>query len=208
MEQRQKEAIATVIEFFDRAEVLVKEIERLDGNLSIPSINQLRYVGYHLARALCRDDSGSTDAEIEKARNHCQRAIYDAHEIGIIYQLETVKAFSKAHSEHSSLVIEVVPTYPDDLAAAEEAAAFINDIQHSHRDDREAYYRESEPHYNTLKKIGARLRHADPLVRTKAEEQHAEDLRRAANERRETRRFVTTVLLAAFGLVVTIALTI
>jgi hypothetical protein len=194
MQQEHKEKIAVVVDLFDLAERRVKEIERLDGNLSIPSINQLRYVGYHLARALCRDSDADISIEIHKSDNHCRRAIYDAHEIGIIFLLESIKKFAERHRDHASAVMAVIPSYADDLAAADEAAEFIDDIQKNHRDDREAYYEQSEPHYKTLRKIGARLNKADPLVSQRTEEKRRQSIR-------ETRRFLAVIALSFAGLV-------
>ncbi len=53
LDESDKESLQEVIDLFDQAESKVKELERLCGELSIPSINQLRYVGYHLTKALC-----------------------------------------------------------------------------------------------------------------------------------------------------------
>lgn len=55
MRADQKKQIQEIISLFRHAERLVKRIEELEGALSIPSINELRYVGYHLCCALVGD---------------------------------------------------------------------------------------------------------------------------------------------------------
>lgn len=194
MNEEQKEKLREIVGLFDRAEQRVKEVERLDGSLSIPSINQLRYVGYHLARALCEEaDEVSFTSELSKAENHCRRAIYDAHEVGVIHLLESIKAFKLRHASNSSSVIEVVPTYAEDLAAATKAANFIDEVKANHPDDRDAYYAEAEPHYSRLLGIEQTLSAGEPLIVTSAENKLKED-------KRQTRRFIATVLLSLLGL--------
>jgi hypothetical protein len=99
MSPEQKNTIKEIVQLFDEAESRVKEVELLAHELSIPSVNQLRYVGYHLARSLNEEDNSTEfDLQIGKAKGHCQRAIYDAHEAGIIFMLERVKQFREVYS--------------------------------------------------------------------------------------------------------------
>jgi hypothetical protein len=88
MSPEQRDTIKEIIDLFDKAEDKVKEVEQLAQELSVPSINELRYVGYHLARSFCEDNPQEINTQISKAQGHCKRAIYDAHEIGIIFMLE------------------------------------------------------------------------------------------------------------------------
>jgi len=140
MLEEQKATIKEVVKLFDQAEDKVKEVEQLDGNISIPSINELRYAGYHLARLFCEEEIEAMDKQINKAKSHCQRAIYDAHEIGIIYMLEQIKAFKEQYHHFPSFIIDVIPNYTENLYAAQEAADFIAKIKESHRENRSEYY--------------------------------------------------------------------
>ena len=195
MEDQQKEEIAEIVNLFDRAEDLVKEVEKSNGELSIPSINELRYVGYHLARALSTDPSSDVDAEISKAKNHCKRAIYDAYEVGIIFFLENLRQFSERHVENSDHVLAVIPTYVEDLAAVQKASDFIGDIKKNYRNDRDQYYVEAQPHYQVLREISGKFLAAEPLV----QRAHRKAIKR---DRRQTRRFITTTLLSILGIAV------
>ena len=55
-----KDAIKQVVDLFDAAEDKIKEVEQLSEDLPIPSINELRYAGYHLARAYIADPAQNT----------------------------------------------------------------------------------------------------------------------------------------------------
>lgn len=196
MTPAQLDAIKSIIDLFDTAENKVKEVEQFAQELSIPSINELRYVGYHLARALCEESEQELNCQIEKAKAHCKRAIYDAHEIGIIYMLERVKLFKEGYMSHSSAVLEVVPTYTDELSKSNKASRFIAEIKESHRDDRDEYYEDCVPHYDSLRDIVDKLTVAEPLINIKI-------IEKAESDRKGTRRFIATVLLSLLGLSVT-----
>lgn len=197
MQTKQREEIKKIVGLFDRAEVLAKEVERLDGDLSIPTINELRYVGYHLARALCADSEQLIDKEIERADSHCRRAIYDANEVGIIFVLEYVKEFSARYSDKSHLVIEVISDYSAMLGSAQDAAALIDEVSKKHAKDREEYYEQVAPHYKALRKIYSTLLSAEPLV-TQIIKKNESD------ERQSARRFITTVTVSISALLVSV----
>lgn len=199
MSPEQKDAIKGIVELFDRAEDIVKEVEQLAQELSVPSINELRYVGYHLARSLCEEDNQGINTQISKAKGHCKRAIYDAHEIGIISMLEQIKLFNEEYSKFSSSVIEVLPSYTLELTTASKAAQFIATIKKEHRDNRDAYYEECQPHYLLLKETLEKLTIATPLINQKITE-------KKENDQKDTRRFITICLLTLLGIVVSLTI--
>jgi len=199
MLEAQKEAIREIVKLFDQAEDKVKEVEQLDGTISIPSINELRYAGYHLARIFCKEDSAEIDKQINKAKSHCQRAIYDAHEIGIIYMLEQIKTFQEQYHHLPSFVIDVIPHYTESLYAAQEAADFIAKIKESHRENRSEYYKQCEPYYSELNVIFKTFNVAMPLIEQKRIEAVKQD-------KIETRRFITNTLLIILSIIVAIIL--
>ncbi len=199
MTQDQLDAIKGIVALFENAESKVKEVEQLAQDLSIPSINELRYVGYHLARALCENDDNQLSLQIEKARGHCKRAIYDAHEIGIIYMLEQIKLFKESYKTHACSVLEVIPAYTDELSNASKASKFITQIQEQNRDDRDNYYEACVPYYETLRDIIEKLSVSEPLINTRINE-------KAAKDRKDTRRFITTISLSVLGITITATL--
>ncbi|NTW33717.1 MAG: hypothetical protein HGB12_14035 [Bacteroidetes bacterium] len=76
----------------DRIEC-VNKICKSDGVLETPSLNELRYVGFHLIKAFSDINSENGQEEILRAKRHCERASYDILEIGVIYQLALFKKF-------------------------------------------------------------------------------------------------------------------
>lgn len=196
----EKLALREIVALFDEAERKVKEVEQFNQELSVPSINELRYVGYHIARALCGED-GSVEIteQLHKAKGHCQRAIYDAHEIGIIHLLEQIRGFKDAYQCSSHIVVEVIPEYVDLLISADQAREFVVQNGQKNPDNRGAYYLECAPHYATLKATVSKLTTAAPVIDSKIA------AARAA-EQTATRQFILMALLAILGIVVTIAL--
>lgn len=138
MTPEQKQSIQEVVDLFDLAERKVKEVEQLSQELSVPSINELKYVGYHLARAFCADDTAELSRQISKGKGHCQRAIYDAHEVGIIYLLERIRAFKERYPKRSHLIAEAIDDYIDKLEIADQAAKLIANVNEGPADSRGA----------------------------------------------------------------------
>jgi hypothetical protein len=179
--EEKQEKFKTIQNLFKVAEQKIKEIERFEGSLFIPSVNQLRYVGYHLIKALCSEDEDSFKVEIDKAENHCHRAIYDAHELGILFYLEKIKIFQENYKNSLAIVREVIPTYVNDLVNAEQARKFIDVVDHGSINTRNEYYRQSEPYYVQLGEIVLRLNVSEPEIQErvrKEDKKEHEDLRR------------------------------
>lgn len=193
--------IKEIIQLFDEAEEKLKDIELLDSELPIPAINQLRYAGYHLARVYFEKDQKEANIQINKAKGHCKRAIYDAHEVGIIHLLEKIENFNKKNPAFSHFIIDIIPTYPQLLVSAQEASSFIAKIQEDHRNNRDSYYQECGPHYQKLREIVNTLKVSEPLIDQKI-------ISYIEKDKKESRRFFITSLLAVLGIVVTICITI
>ncbi len=139
---------------FDEAERRIKLIERegLSDGIDIPSLNELRYVGFHLLRAFSTNSYEKQKEQLDKAKRHCERASYDAMELGIIQRLEEIRIFQKDYRKIT--ISSVVSDYLEMMEKTQEANAFIAE---SDPENREAYYSECETHYLTLKKIAEKL---------------------------------------------------
>lgn len=87
---------------FEVAENLLKRSELHEQAVSIPILNELRYSAEHVRRALCLDcPVEERISQWKKAVDHCTRAQYDAAEIIVISQLETIDRFSDAFDRYS-----------------------------------------------------------------------------------------------------------
>jgi len=108
---------------FSIAEARIKQIEHLGLGLTLPAVNQLRYVACHLLRFDRSESEKEKQEELRKANNHCERAIYDAVETGIIYCLEELREFQKDYKLVG--ITDIVPSYLDIRAKANEVSRYI-----------------------------------------------------------------------------------
>ena len=99
-----------VAKAFCEAERRMKKIEWMDGT-DVPSINELRYVGYHLFKACQQDDTVLQREELRRAERHCKRASFDALELGMITQLERINDFVTDYKDYP--VSDDLPDYFD-----------------------------------------------------------------------------------------------
>ena len=60
------------------AENKIKHLEVVSREMCVPSINELRYAGNHLLKALTSYSNDAKNEHLSKAKSHCKRAIYDA----------------------------------------------------------------------------------------------------------------------------------
>ena len=134
---------AEVVQLYDEAERAIKHLERrLSKTLTFPSVNQLRYAGKHLTRFI---SNGQAVEQLNDAAKHCRRAIYDCHEVEIIYLSEY---FDKFMDDYRTMVVgEIVKDFSVITGNFDKALAFIRDVN---EDDRERYYIECRTHVEVL----------------------------------------------------------
>jgi len=201
MTPEQLTAIKSIVTLFEEAEIKLKEVEQFTQDLSIPSINELRYAGYHLAKAMCyeeTDDNNQLNCEIDKAKGHCKRAVYDAHEMGIIYVLEKIKLFDEKYTDYMSVVVEVIPNYSEKvLLKSHEASSFIANIKGSHRDNRDNFYTACEPHYISLKNIVTQLTVNKSTIDTIINNN-------IVREKAETKKFILSISVVLLGTIISV----
>jgi hypothetical protein len=165
------EELKVIRDLFAKAEQRLKVIEARPGaGLEIPSVNQLRYAGYHLLAYVV---DGSTP-DLEKAKGHCQRAIYDAYELELGFYIDTFGTFCEEFLELP--ISETIPEFLNWVEAYQSAQTVVASRRQA--DGREKYYAQLEPHIETLGAIEKRLPAArDQLARKRRmlhrEERHA-----------------------------------
>lgn len=140
---------------FYRAEKLLKTAEWSDGQLDIPSINELRYVSFHLLRALSTGDGQEQAEELQRAKRHCQRASYDAIELSLVYELEAIMRF-----EEDFRLFPYTKYYPDILESMEriEEIKTILGEDREHSETRGENYERAEQHLEEIKEINRKLK--------------------------------------------------
>ena len=111
--------ISILAPLFEKAETAIKRVEHETSNLTIPAVNQLRYAGHHLIRSL--NDKSKND-ELRKAANHCKRALFDAYEAGILYDLILFKKFKEDYNK--SVVSNVISDWVEVQQRVDELKEF------------------------------------------------------------------------------------
>jgi len=112
-------------ELFEDAEDQIKRVERRIRNLVMPGVNELRYAGNHLLRAVAAPPGSERDLEFERARGHCERAIYDATEGGLLYCLDEVRIFQRDY--RLFVIPSVVPNYLDLIGRVRAARQLVEE---------------------------------------------------------------------------------
>lgn len=134
---------------YDAAERALKthEIDVGEG-LVIPSLNEFRCAGQHVARALAADNQGSALENLDQAVRHTHRAEYDAYDAAIQFYLQRCIAFRE---DYKHLVIsKTISSYHDDLVALENIK---DEIAKEARKNREIYIEGKQKQYEALKAI-------------------------------------------------------
>jgi len=193
IEERYKEKVTKLITTFKEAEKQLKISEYDTNNLSIPSINQMRYVAYHLIESFGLQDESKIEEEIKKAINHAQRARYDAVEIGLLYHLEKIKIFQEKYSEYTE-TLDVLPDYIEYLTKAQAVSDKLQTIKEKDK-DREEYYSDIAPLYQELKGVSITMKNSIPLINKKIEENNQKKIK-------ENRNFAIKMGLTIIGIIV------
>ena len=97
-----KTELAELQALFAKAEARCKKVEvemQFGGAPVIPAINELRYAGQHIIEACNSEDPTFQAMQINKAKNHCARAIYDATEAAILLSKAQFEEFKIKYSE-------------------------------------------------------------------------------------------------------------
>jgi len=195
IEKKYETKVIQLVDIFCEAEKQLKHSEYDTNNLSIPSINQLRYVAFHLIESFQSKDEIKINEELSKAINHAQRARYDAVELGMIYFLEQIKIFQDSYSSYTE-TLEILGNYIDYLTKAQNASDKLQVIKENEK-DRDKYYQNIVPHYQILKDVYLSLQTAIPLINKKIEENNNKT-------REENKRFIIGAGLTVIGIIVSI----
>ena len=138
---------ASIVQFrraYSTADQFVRQVALFRVNAVIPANNQLRYAGYHLILAL--DDNGhvADQGSLEKAIGHCERAMYDAAEGGILFALDLFNKFEDDYKD--TVVTAVVFNYLEIKASARSARAMVA----KSREDRESAQQQTSEYIKGL----------------------------------------------------------
>ena len=123
MENNTPYRISDLRTLYDTADGFSREGAEFRAEIVIPAYNELRYGGHHLLQAI--DDSGSisSNEQLRRAVSHCERAMYEAAEAGIISMLDSIDQFRK---DYENIVVkDVVDDYPSIVVQVRKAQGLL-----------------------------------------------------------------------------------
>lgn len=135
--------------WFKKAEKAVKEVEYIHAELSIPAVNELRYAGYHISNYL--ENTELTD-ELKRAVGHCKRAIYDAYEASILYNIKEFRSFKEDYDK--VVISEVLADYSVLQFRVTSILEFFQSIDKETKDE---HYAACKQYHQELKDIIKKL---------------------------------------------------
>lgn len=92
-DSRDPEKFEEILRLYNEAESFIKEVELCVSEIAFPAINELRYSGHHLLKALVSAGPEQFNKELSDAVDHCHSSMYESSEAGIGYLLDLLKAF-------------------------------------------------------------------------------------------------------------------
>ena len=104
-------SVSELTESYETADQFTREVAQFRSAVAVPANNELRYAGHHLLQALDGQEQISKSDEVRKAKNHCERAMYDAAEAGILYAIDEIGRFQDDYK--CVVVSRVVKGYPN-----------------------------------------------------------------------------------------------
>ena len=133
--------IREIRDLYNTAEADLKNIGRIQDALIVTGVNQCRYVGQHLLRALVDTDDGRIRSNLDAAKKHAQRAIYDINDSAIQFY---VRQIDDLRSKHFPTVdfAATVPNYGDVIKALTKGKRLIETTSDS-VEHRETYYEDA-----------------------------------------------------------------
>ena len=182
---------AEIVALFERAESKIKTLELLqDEGLFYHPVNQLRYAGFHIVCAIKSTGEEEQEEEWKRARRHCQRAIYDASEMALVYCIAEINGFQQDYKK-----VDIAPTvnnYLEIIAQVRKAQSLIESTDHESREEK---FDECDNMFNALRPHVDRLNDARPELN-----------KRMNIQRRNVQLTVSGLLIAAIGILVAIAI--
>lgn len=140
-----------------------------EAGLDVTVINQLRYVGQHLLR--CFSDPQLPIEELERAKRHAERALYDAHDLRIQHALNQISEFEQDCRDKNQYISGAFPDYADMLGVRDDARQFI---ANNNAESREDFYGTLEEYADKLEVFTRKLPHIRQQINAQLESRRKE----------------------------------
>lgn len=162
-------AIQRIMNLYNEAEVDLKSYGRENNQLFVPGVNQLRYAGQHLVRALGATDEQAVRNNLDAAERHAQRALYDINDAAIQYHLAGIRHI---RTQHFVNLNAIVPNYGKVSDAVIRATNNLERVSNEHKDNREQFYNEARKHVADLQDAHEILIAAIPDIAAETQRQN------------------------------------
>ncbi|MCZ0942088.1 MAG: hypothetical protein OXJ53_03420 [Gammaproteobacteria bacterium] len=143
-----EEEIGEIGRLYNLAEQDIKAVGREKNRLIVAAVNQCRYAGQHLVRALAATDDESVREELAAANRHLRRAVYDSNDAAIQFYLIEIDAFRRRFPVNLNAII---PNYGKVTEAVTKAKRHIEDASQNNPGSRELLYAEIREDIDALR---------------------------------------------------------
>jgi len=113
-----------VVDHYETADQFARGVAVFRDEVVIPAHNELRYAGHHVIQSIDADTHQAGDVDnLRKAYRHCERAMYEASEAGLMHAARIILTVYK---EYPGVVIsEVVKDYHESWRRAKQAKDIV-----------------------------------------------------------------------------------
>ena len=139
---------------YKKAEDAIHTLGIENSGVDVSAINELRYVGNHLLTALTTSDEQIHNENIQRAKRHCKRALYDAYDGAIFYQIELFKQFKSDYA--TTPILDVLTDIVEIEQSFKQAKSLLKQARNNF-DNREEYYAKVEKVYPSIEKAVERV---------------------------------------------------
>ena len=156
-----KAAIREICDLYNLAAADLKAVGRIRNELVVASVNQLRYAGQHLVRALAAEDDAVVASELDSSKRHAQRAIYDVNDVAIQFYMYEIERF---RTQHPVNLNAVVSDYAEIIESVDRALQHIKEVDLANRSNRGMSYEQARTDMAALGRAHRKLVAARPDV--------------------------------------------
>ncbi len=167
-----REKFAPVRSLYQEAESAIHSLGIESTGIDAVAINELRYGGQHVLKAIAADNPEAQDKEIARAKSHCERAIYDAYDGAVFYELRRFQKFKQDYE--TVAVIDIAPNYLEICARMKRAKQLLEKARQD-SDTREQYYSEITEKHKELRECAEVLEVARDELNKRLSEKSTSD---------------------------------
>lgn len=154
-----------LISSFQTAELDIKQAEVADkqnNGVLIPAMNELRYCSYHIIKAINTVDQHEQKEQLHRATRHCERASYDALELGLATLVLKIGEFQNKYASKKVIFASVITDYANDMALVRQSQELLE----GNYKDKNENFKAIRKKLSEIKKIYFKLQEAETDIQT------------------------------------------